>query len=122
MNSNNFRGEYSFTVGMVAYTTLLNMNSLRILCAKEKIKISDLDKFLTENPFDSVPAMVYYGIQNYNVKNSMEQDLPDFETFCAQSLDEEGLFERMSDFVTESLGGQEEQKKTRRTRRAAEKK
>lgn len=115
---NKFRGEYSFKVGTKTYHTLLNMNSLRILCAKEKLKLSELDSFLTENPFDSVPSMVYYGIQNYSLKHGKKQPVPDFEAFCAQALDEPGLFEEMSDFVTESLGGAEEQKKTRAQKRS----
>lgn len=114
---NNFRGEYSFKVGTKTYYTLLNMNSLRILCAKENLKLSELDKFLTSSPFDSVPSMVYYGILNYNMRNNKKQAVGSFDSFCAEALDEPGLFERMSDFVTESLGGNEEQKKTRRTKR-----
>lgn len=119
---NNFRGEYSFQVGPKTYYTLLNLNTLRIMCAKQGLKLSDLDSFLTENPFDSVPSMVYYGMINYNMKYSKKQPIGEFETFCAVALDEEGLFEKMSTFVTEALGGDEEQKKTRRVRRATEKK
>lgn len=114
---NNFRGEYSFQVGTKTYYTLLNMNTLRIMCAKQKLKLSELDSFLTENPFDSIPTMVYYGIQNYSLKHGKKQVLADFESFCAQALDEPGLFESMSEFVTEALGGDDMQKKTRASRR-----
>jgi len=116
---NNFRGEYSFPVGTKTYHTLLNMNTLRIMCAKEKLKLSELDSFLSENPFDSIPTMVYYGIQNYSLKYGKDQALGDFESFCAQALDEPGVFESMSEFVTEALGGADAQKKTRATRRKA---
>jgi hypothetical protein len=119
---NNFRGEYSFKVGTKTYHTLLNLNTLRIMCAKQGLKLSDLDNFLSANPFDSVPSMVYYGMINYNLKYGSKQSFGDFESFCAKALDEDGLFEEMSGFVTESLGGNEEQKKTGRTRRVAEKK
>lgn len=113
---NNFRGEYSFSIDGKDHHALINMNCLRILCKEENMKFSDLDAFLSENPFDSVPRLVWYAKKNWLLRNGQEPFIEGFEEFCAVALDEPGLFEEMTSWVTESLGG-EEQKKTRAARR-----
>lgn len=120
MSTNNFRGQYSFELDGAPFCCLLNMNSLRMMCKEEKISFSELDGFLSENPFESVPKMIWYGCKNWLVRSSNDaSSVPEYEHFCALALDEPGLFERMSEMVTETLGGNEEQKKTRTTRRKA---
>lgn len=115
---NNFRGKYSFSVDGNEHHALINMNCLRILCKGENIKFSDLDSFLSENPFDSVPRLVWYAKKNWLLRNGKDPIIESFDEFCAVALDEPGLFEEMTSWVTESLGG-EEQKKTRAARRKA---
>lgn len=120
MPTNNFRGQYSFALEDKPFVTLINMNSLRLLSKGESIKFSELDAWLSESPFESIPMMVWYGCKNFMIRKGNEDDLMPFEQFCAIALDEDGLFEEMTKWVTESLGGDEEaQKKTRATRRKA---
>jgi len=119
MPDNNFRGQYVFDLDGAPFSCLLNMNSLRIMCKEEKISFSELDSYLSENPFESVPKMIWYGCKNWLIRSSQDTDIvPEFEQFCALALDEPGLFEQMTSWVTESLGGDAE-KKTRATRRKA---
>lgn len=114
---NSFRGQYDFKVDGVNYFCLINMNALRIMCKAENISVSKLEEYLGTNPFESIPRLIYYGVQNHYIRNGESVDsLMDFEQFCAQALDEPGLFEQMASWVTESLGG-DVQKKTRATRR-----
>ena len=119
MDNNTFRGEYSFNVDGKDHHALINMNCLRILCKGENLKFKDLDGFLTENPFDSVPKVVWYAKHNWLLRNRKPVDLESFDEFCAIALDEPGLFEQMSEMVTDALGGEVEQKKTRAQRRKA---
>jgi hypothetical protein len=116
---NSFRGQYDFKVDGVNYFCLINMNALRIMCKSEDISFSKLDEYLGENPFESVPKLIYYGVKNHLIRQGQSvDDMIDFEQFCAQALDEPGLFEQMTSWVTESLGGDAE-KKTRAARRKA---
>ena len=104
------------------YITLINFNCLRILCRDEKVPFEKLDAFLASNPFESIPKLIYYGVLNHRLRNNTKGKLMDFEQFCALSMDQEGLFEQMSEWVGEALGGPEdeaEQKKTRAQRRKA---
>ena len=120
MPTNNFRGQYSFALEDKPFVTLINMNSLRLLSKGESIKFSELDAWLSESPFESIPMMVWYGCKNFMIRKGNEDKLMPFEQFCAIALDEDGLFEELTKWVTESLGGDEEaQKKTRAARRKA---
>lgn len=120
METNTFRGRYAFTIEGHHYVTLINMNSLRLLSKGESIKFSELDAWLSESPFESIPMMVYYGCKNQLIREGQDADFMPFEQFCAFALDEDGLFDEMTKWVTESLGGSEDaQKKTRATRRKA---
>lgn len=83
------------------------------------MKFSDLDGFLTDNPFDSVPKMMWYAKKNWLLRNGKDPEMESFDEFCAVALDEPGLFEKMSEMVTDALGGEPEQKKTRAQRRKA---
>jgi len=116
---NQFRGEYSFSIDGKDHHALINMNCLRILCKGENMKFSDLDGFLTDNPFDSVPKMMWYAKKNWLLRNGKDPEMESFDEFCAVALDEPGLFEKMSEMVTDALGGEPEQKKTRAQRRKA---
>ena len=119
MEENSFRGEYSFFIQGHPYNVLINLNCLRIMCRDEGLKFPELDKYLTDNPFESIPKLIWYANQNWNLRNNREMEPEEFEMFCAKALDEPGLFERMSEMVTESLGDKEPEKKTRATRRKA---
>ena len=118
MESNNFRGQYDLTVDGIEYTTVLNMNAIRIMCTKERVKVGDLEAYLGDNPLDGIPRMVYYGIENWISLLQKDVELPEFEVFCAKAMNEDNLFEEMAEWVTESLGGNV-QKKTRAQRRKA---
>ena len=115
---NNFRGEYSFSIDGKDHHALINMNCLRLLCKGENMKFNELDTFLSDNPFDSVPKVFWYAKKNWMLRNGKDPIIESFDEFCAVALDEPGLFEQMTSWVTESLGGAEE-KKTRTTRRKA---
>lgn len=114
MSQNNFRGQYKITIARKSHDVLINLNSLRMVCKDMSVDFKDLQNFLSGNPFDSVPAIVYYSILNARFKAKAKGGFMGYEEFCAVTLDDQDLFNQMSEMVTEAIGGEE--KKTEKSK------
>lgn len=74
------------------------------------VKLDELDKWMNDDPLTAIPAFAYYGIKNEAARNGKDSGLPDFETFCAQVLEDQDQLSAMVEAVTGALGGPEDVK------------
>ena len=61
---NTLRGQTSVEVGGKSHDILLNMNAFRLLTQDRGLELSSLDEFVSKNPLEFVPTVVYWGIMN----------------------------------------------------------
>jgi hypothetical protein len=106
--NNSLRGEFTFSVGKKKYDAVLTLNALRLMCQQFKMPLDKLDKWMAEDPLTAVPAFCYYGAKNAALRKNKSIDLPDFDVWCAQCLDDQDTVESMMAAVSEALGGEEE--------------
>ena len=107
---NQLRGEFSFKVGKKKYDAALTLNSLRLMCQKFNIKLDDLQDWMGKDPLTAVPAFCYYGVKTAALRKGKEPDLPSFDVWCAQALDDSETLEQMMTAVSDALGSDEEAK------------
>ena len=107
---NTLRGQFSFTLGKKKYEASLTLNALRLMCNAVGVSISEIDKWLNDDPLTAVPAFAYYGVKNEAARKGKDSNLPDFEQFCALALDDQETLEKMMSAVSEALGGSEDDK------------
>lgn len=108
--NNTLRGEFSFSIGKKKYDASLTLNALRLMCQAHHRKIDEIDKWMSDDPLTAVCAFCYFGVKNDGLRKGKDPKLPDFETFCAQALDEEETISSMMDAVTQAIGGAEDAK------------
>lgn len=108
--NNTLRGEFSFSIGKKKYDASLTLNALRLMCQAHHRKIDEIDKWMSDDPLTAVCAFCYFGVKNDGLRKGKDPKLPDFETFCAQALDEEETISAMMDAVTQAIGGAEDAK------------
>lgn len=106
--NNSLRGEFTFNVGKKKYEAVLTLNALRLMCQKFKMPLEKLDKWMAEDPLTAVPAFCYYGVKNAALRKGKSSDLPDFDVWCAQCLDDQDTVESMMSAVSDALGGEDE--------------
>lgn len=108
--NNTLRGEFAFSIGKKNYQASLTLNALRLMCQSHGKKIDEIDKWMSEDPLTAVCAFCYFGVKNDGLRKGKDPKLPDFETFCAQALDEDDTIGYMMDAVTQAIGGSEDGK------------
>jgi len=108
--NNTLRGEFAFSIGKKNYQASLTLNALRLMCQSHGKKIDEIDKWMSEDPLTAVCAFCYFGVKNDGLRKGKDPKLPDFETFCAQALDEDDTIASMMDAVTQAIGGSEDGK------------
>jgi len=107
---NQLRGEFTFKVGKKKYDAVLTLNSLRLMCQHFKKPIDQLQDWMAEDPLTAVPAFCYYGAKNAALRKGKKAELPDFDVWCALSLDEPDTLEEMMKAVSSALGADDEVK------------
>ena len=105
---NTLRGEFAFAVGKKRYNASLTLNSLRLMCQAHGKKIEEIDKWMAEDPLTAVCAFCFFGVKNDGLRKGKDPKLPDFETFCAQALDDDDTIASMMEAVTQAIGGSED--------------
>ena len=105
---NQLRGEFSFTVGNKKYDAALTLNSLRLMCQKFNVKLENIQDWMGEDPLTAVPAFCYYGVKTAALRKGKEPDLPGFDMWCAQSLDDPETLEEMMKAVSSALGAEDD--------------
>ena len=108
---NQLRGEFAFTVGKKKYKAVLTLNSLRLMCQHFGVKLDKVQDWMGEDPLTAVPAFCYYGVKNEALRRGKSAELPEFDVWCAQALDEADTLEGMMTAVSSALGGEGEAKK-----------
>lgn len=78
---------------------------MRLMCNAMGVKLSEMDKWLNDDPLTAIPAFAYYGVKNEAARQAKDSGLPEFETFCAQVLEDDKTFQSMISAVTDALGG-----------------
>ena len=106
--NNTLRGEFSFKIGKKSYSASLTLNSLRLMCQAHNKKLDELDTWMSDDPLTAVCAFCYFGVKNDGLRKGKDPKLPDFETFCAQALDDDDTITSMTEAVTQAIGGNEE--------------
>lgn len=101
---NQLRGEFSFTIGKKKYEAALTLNSLRLMCQHFDKPLDKLQDWMGEDPLTAVPAFCYYGVKTAALRKGKDVDLPDFEVWCAQALDDSDTLESMMSAVSSALG------------------
>ena len=61
---NTLRGQTSVDIGGNEHEVLLNMNAFRLMTQDRGIELGDLDDFVSKNPLEFVPTVVFWGIMN----------------------------------------------------------
>jgi hypothetical protein len=116
---NTLNGIAEFQMDGKKYTMRLTLNALRMCSKGMDVKFSEFQNWLEKDPLTSVPALCYYGVINQIKFTGSDEDLEDFDTFCARALDDSAVFEELTELVVNILTGGEEAKKkvTRQVRR-----
>ena len=104
---NSMSGKFEVKVGKKKHTCNLSMNAFRLLCERENMTFSAMDKFLTESPLSAVPKVIYYGMMNDVYVNSGDlKKLPEFEFFCSQILQSPEQLEEYSTMIAKAFNGE----------------
>ena len=104
---NTFKGELSIKLEKKTYKVLLTINSLRLLCQAEKIRLDEFDKFMQEDPLTAMCSMAYWGAKNASIRK--KQDLPNFDLWCAMCLEDMETFEALSQDILATLAPEDEE-------------
>jgi len=107
---NQLRGEFTFKVGKKKYDAVLTLNSLRLMCQHFKVPIDKIQDWMGEDPLTAVPAFCYYGAKNAALRKGKKAELPDFDVWCAQALDDSDTLDEMMKAVSAALGADDEAK------------
>jgi hypothetical protein len=105
---NQLRGEFTFKVGKKKYDAVLTLNSLRLMCQHFKVPIDKIQDWMGEDALTAVPAFCYYGVKNFALRKGKKAELPDFDVWCAQALDDPDTLDQMMKAVSSALGADEE--------------
>jgi len=101
---NQLRGEFTFNVGKKKYNAVLTLNSLRLMCQHFKVPLDKIQDWMGEDPLTAVPAFCYYGVKNDALRKGKSPDLPNFDVWCAQALDDGDTLDEMMKAVSSALG------------------
>jgi len=107
---NTLQGQFSIKLGKKTHKASLSLNALRLMTIAFGVKLSEIDKWMNDDPLTAIPAFAYYGIKNEAARSGKDSGLPDFETFCAQVLADEDQLNLMVEAVTGALGGADDVK------------
>lgn len=101
---NTLRGQTSVTLGGQEHEVLLNMNAFRLMTQDRGIELGDLDDFVSKNPLEFVPCVVFWGIMN--AADFAGQDRPEikFDHVAAAVCADMDKFNVLSSSIGESLG------------------
>ena len=80
------------------------------MCQKFNVKLDDIQDWMGADPLTAVPAFCYYGVKTQALRKGKEPDLPSFDVWCAQALDDSDTLEAMMSAVSSALGADEEVK------------
>ena len=106
---NSFRGEFQVEVDKKKVECLLTMNALRIFSKEESVKLSEFDKYMTEDPLTAIPTLAYYSHLNYRIKNKIKGTYPDKELFIMEVLDS-GQLDVIGEAIGDAMNPEDEEK------------
>ena len=103
---NTLRGQTSVEVGGKSHDILLNMNAFRLLTQDRGLELSSLDEFVSKNPLEFVPTVVYWGIMNAADFGGFACPDIAFDHLAAVVCADLDKFNMLSEAIGESLGNQ----------------
>ena len=102
--ANSLRGQTTVDVGDQSFDVLLNMNAFRLMCQDKGFELSELDEFVSKNPLDFIPTMVYWGVMNAaDFKGEPRPEIP-FNRLAAVVCGDMDQFTNLSEAIGSSLG------------------
>lgn len=113
VNDNPFKGEGTLKYRGKNHKVKLTLNAFRMMTAKFKVGLDDIDAAFSSDPLTTLGQMTYCGIINASIASGKKFD-DDFETFCAYFYeDQQGymqmqeLFESVNPTPNEEAEGNE---------------
>ena len=103
--ANNFRGEFKVDFKGKTLNALFTMNAVRLIIGGEKIKLSEFDKWLGDDPLTAIPTIAYYSVVNWHVQNGKKFGASK-EQFIALVLDG-GQLEAITEVIGTALNPDE---------------
>ncbi len=101
---NELRGELSVKVGKKSHKVLLNLNAFRLLCKDKKIDLNGLDEFVSSDPLDFVPTVVYWGMMNACDIEGKERPEIGFDHLSAVICSDLDQFQELSEQIGQAMG------------------
>ena len=101
---NTLRGQTSVEIGGQEHEVLLNMNAFRLMTQDRGLELGDLDDFVSKNPLEFVPTVVFWGMMNAADFAGIPRPDISFDRLAAVVCADMEQFAQLSDAIGTSLG------------------
>ena len=105
---NILKAEFQVSIGSKNFDCHLSMNAFRILGQKFGVKLSEIDKFVNDDPLTAMPALAYCAAVNSAMRKGKKVAM-DFDQFAALMLDNDDSIKQVSEALAAAFGTDEEQ-------------
>lgn len=102
---NLLRGDFEITIQGKAVPVCLNMNAFRLLTQRFKVKLVDLDTFVSDDALEAVPAIAFCGALNAAARKGTTLGTS-WEEFAALFFDDESNIEAMTEGLAAAFGNE----------------